>query len=50
VRGLLQERVNVTVSTGSQEEVDLHYGVYERMLTAKLRVVPPIRGAPASIG
>jgi hypothetical protein len=43
VLGLLPEQVNVTVTTVSQEEVDLHFGVYERMLAEKLGVVPPIQ-------
>jgi hypothetical protein len=37
------EQVNVLVTTVSQEEVDLHFGVYERMLAEKLGVVPPIQ-------
>jgi hypothetical protein len=43
VLGLPTEQVNVTVTTVSQEEVDLHFGVYERMLAEKLGVVPPIQ-------
>ncbi len=43
VLGLLPEQVNITVTTVSQEEVDLHFGVYERMLAEKLGVVPPIQ-------
>ena len=43
VLGLLQEQVNITVTTVSQNEVDLHFGVYERMLAEKLGVVPPIQ-------
>lgn len=43
VLGLLPEHVNITVTTVSQEEVDLHFGVYERMLAEKLGVVPPIQ-------
>jgi hypothetical protein len=41
--GLLPEQVNVLVQTVTQEEVDLHFGVYERMLAEKLGVVPPIQ-------
>jgi hypothetical protein len=43
VLGLLPEQVNILVTTVSQEEVDLHFGVYERMLAEKLGVVPPIQ-------
>ena len=43
VLGLLPEQVNIIVRTVSQEEVDLHFGVYERMLAEKLGVVPPIQ-------
>ena len=43
VLGLLPEQVNITVTTVNQEEVDLHFGAYERMLAEKLGVVPPIQ-------
>ncbi|MBK5124322.1 hypothetical protein IQ288_31265 [Burkholderia sp. R-69980] len=43
VLGLPTGQVNVIVTTVSQEEVDLHFGVYERMLAEKLGVVPPIQ-------
>ena len=43
VLGLVPEQVNITVTTVSQEDVDLHFGVYERMLAEKLGVVPPIQ-------
>ncbi|MGF6782237.1 hypothetical protein P3T21_007477 [Paraburkholderia sp. GAS334] len=43
VLGLLPDQVNIIVTTVSQEEVDLHFGVYERMLAEKLGVVPPIQ-------
>ena len=43
VLGLLPEQVNITVTTVSQDEVDLRFGVYERMLAEKLGVVPPIQ-------
>ena len=43
VFGLHLDQVNVTVNTVSQEEVDLHFGVYERMLAEKLGVVQPIQ-------
>ncbi|MFM0557392.1 hypothetical protein P0D69_41585 [Paraburkholderia sediminicola] len=41
--GLPPEQVDITVTIVSQEEVDLHFGVYERMLAEKLGVVPPIQ-------
>ncbi len=41
--GLLPDQVNILVTTVSQEEVDLHFGAYERMLAEKLGVVPPIQ-------
>ena len=43
VLGLSPKQVNIIVTTVSQEEVDLHFGVYERMLAEKLGVVPPIQ-------
>ena len=43
VLGLLPEQVNITVTTVSQDEVNLHFGVYERVLAEKLGVVPPIQ-------
>ena len=43
VLGVLPDQVNIIVTTVSQEEVDLHFGVYERMLAEKLGVVPPIQ-------
>jgi hypothetical protein len=43
VLGLPVEQVNIIVTTVSQEEVDLHFGVYERMLAEKLGVVTPIQ-------
>jgi hypothetical protein len=43
VFGLLPHQVNVTVNAVSQDEVDLHFGVYERMLAEKLGVVQPIQ-------
>jgi hypothetical protein len=41
--GLLPEQVNIFVQAVTQEEVDLHFGVYERMLAEKLGAVPPIQ-------
>ena len=43
VMGLMPEQVNIFVHTVTQEEVDLHFGVYERMLAEKLGAVPPIQ-------
>lgn len=43
VMGLLPEQVNIFVQTVTQEEVDLHFGVYERMLAEKLGTVAPIQ-------
>jgi hypothetical protein len=43
VLGLLPDQVNIIVTTVSQEEVDLHFGAYKRMLAEKLGVVPPIQ-------
>lgn len=43
VLGLPPEKVNITVVVVSQEEVNLHFGVYERMLAEKLGAVPPIQ-------
>jgi hypothetical protein len=40
--GLLPEQVNIFVQVVTQEEVDLHFGVYERMLAEKLGAVPPM--------
>ncbi|MCC8395498.1 hypothetical protein LJ656_23200 [Paraburkholderia sp. MMS20-SJTR3] len=43
VMGLLPEQVNILVHPVTQDEVDLHFGVYERMLAEKLGAVPPIQ-------
>ena len=43
VLGLEVSQVNIAVTMVNQEEVDLHFGVYERMLAEKLGVVPPIQ-------
>jgi hypothetical protein len=42
VLGLQPTQINIFVTVVTQEEVDLHFGVYERMLAEKLGVVPPI--------
>ncbi|VVE55609.1 hypothetical protein [Pandoraea sputorum] len=43
VLGLQLAQINIVVTVVTQEEVDLHFGVYERMLAEKLGVVPPIQ-------
>ena len=43
VMGLLPEQVNIFVQVVTQEEVDLHFGVYERMLAEKLGAVSPMQ-------
>jgi hypothetical protein len=43
VLGLEVSQVDIAVTTVSQKDVDLHFGVYERMLAEKLGVVPPIQ-------
>jgi hypothetical protein len=40
---LPSEKVNIFVQTVAQEEVDLHFGVYERMLAEKFGAGPPIQ-------
>jgi hypothetical protein len=41
--GLLPEQITITVITVDQTEVDLNFGVYERLLSQKLGSVPPIQ-------
>jgi hypothetical protein len=41
--GVLPDQVNISVQAVTQDEVDMHFGVYERMLAEKLGVVPPIQ-------
>ncbi|MBF6988911.1 MULTISPECIES: hypothetical protein [Cupriavidus] len=41
--GLKSDQVNFDVVVVSQAEVDLHFGVYERMLAEKLGIVPSIQ-------
>ena len=43
VLGLQPAQINILVTVVMQEEVDLHFGVYERMLAEKLSVVPPLQ-------
>ncbi|KWB45769.1 hypothetical protein [Burkholderia ubonensis] len=42
VLGLLPDQIHITVTPVTQKEVDLHFGVYERMLSEKLSTTPPI--------
>lgn len=41
--GLAAGQVNMEIVVVSQTEVDMHFGVYERMLAEKLGIVPPIQ-------
>ena len=43
VLGLQPAQIDIVVTVVTQEEVDLHFGVYERMLAEKLGVVPPLQ-------
>jgi hypothetical protein len=43
VLGLPSDHINLIVTTVEQSEVDLHFGVYERMLAEKLGTAPPIQ-------
>ena len=43
VMGLVPDQINIFVRVVAQEEVDLHFGVYERMLAEKVGAVPPIQ-------
>jgi hypothetical protein len=43
VLGLLPEQLTFTVNTIAQAEVNLSFGVYERLLAQKLGAVPPIQ-------
>jgi hypothetical protein len=43
VLGLMPHQINIGVTPVTQGEVDLHFGVYERMLAEKLGVAPPIQ-------
>ncbi|MFP3607244.1 hypothetical protein SB753_35915, partial [Paraburkholderia sp. SIMBA_053] len=43
VLGLRPWQVRIFVTVVTQEEVDLHFGVYERMLAEKISGLPPIR-------
>jgi len=41
--GLKPDQISMDVTVVSQADVDLHFGVYERMLAEKLGIVPPIQ-------
>ncbi|CAL8480637.1 hypothetical protein [Caballeronia sp. S22] len=43
VMGLLPRQVNIFAQLVAQEEVDLHFGLYERMLAEKLGTTPPLQ-------
>lgn len=43
VLGLPPDHINLIVTTVEQSEVDLHFGVYERMLAEKLGTTPPLQ-------
>ncbi len=43
VLGLLPEQITMTVNTVEQAEVDLNFGIYERLLAQKIGSVPPIQ-------
>jgi hypothetical protein len=43
VLGLMPSQVRIFVTVVTQEEVDLHFGVYERMLAEKISGLAPIR-------
>lgn len=41
--GLKADQINMEVTVVSQAEVDLHFGVYERMLAERIGIIPPIQ-------
>ncbi|OTP71051.1 hypothetical protein PAMC26510_23890 [Caballeronia sordidicola] len=43
VLGLLPEQITMTVNTVEQAEVDLNFGIFERLLAQKIGSVPPIQ-------
>lgn len=43
VLGLLPEQVHMSVISVLQKDVDLHFGVYERMLAERLGATPPLQ-------
>lgn len=42
VFGLKADRISMEITVVNQAEVDLHFGVYERMLAEKLGIIAPI--------
>lgn len=42
VFGLKPDRISMEITVVSQADVDLHFGVYERMLAEKLGIIAPI--------
>ncbi|MGF6768680.1 hypothetical protein P3T18_001150 [Paraburkholderia sp. GAS199] len=42
VLGLLPRQVRIIVTVVTQDEVDLHFGAYERMLAEKIAGLPPL--------
>jgi hypothetical protein len=43
VLGLLPEQITLSVNSVEQTEVELNFGVYERLLSQKIGSVPPIQ-------
>ena len=41
--GLKPDQISIDVTVVSQAEVDLHFGVYERMLAERIGIVPRIQ-------
>ncbi len=41
--GLKSDQISIDVTVVSQAEVDLHFGVYERMLAERIGIVPRIQ-------
>lgn len=41
--GLKADQINMEVTVVSQAEVDLHFGVYERMLAERIGILPRIQ-------
>ncbi|WP_137927059.1 hypothetical protein [Cupriavidus sp. 2SB] len=41
--GLKMDQISIEMTVVSQAEVDLHFGVYERMLAEKIGIVPLIQ-------
>lgn len=41
--GLKADQINMEITVVNQAEVDLHFGVYERMLAERIGIIPPIQ-------